>query len=172
MLLAVFHLLLGLTVWSLLATTSRGPGAVGEMLVHQERKDIEESHEDDTSVQQPFIGHSERRIKFRRRERRTGSSNSRVASGSSSEEEDYYSLDHEMRTSSSEESDYDENEGDPQFGNKVQIIYPGRLATSASALMAKSNGKARFCRKVSHSCKMTIIACKRNIANRAEILLV
>ena len=153
-LLSVFHVLLGLTLWSLLATTSRGPGAVGEVLVLREERDVERGSPYKASDEAPLMeagGQYERRYRPRRRRRSNINSVHKIES--SSEEDEQYPEEHEMRTSSSEESEEEDYESGEELAasKKVEIVYASRMKHGASALMAKSNGKARFCRKVRHS---------------------
>lgn len=82
-------------------------------------------------------------------------SRQRSSNASSSDEVDTEDGDRdylEMRPSnSSDEEEDDEMDSlaaayGPEAGEKVQIIFPG--STGGSTVMAKANGKARFCRKV------------------------
>jgi len=145
---AIFHGLFGLTLWSLLTTVSRGPGAVGEQLLHPSARDAEagssgdlsNGQRDEEQEQEPLITSAKQARPPGRRRKTTVSSNEDDdlelrGSGSSSEGE------HQQDES---EDEYDEAETGER---RPVIIWPSR-DQGADTVMAKANGKPRFCRKV------------------------
>lgn len=111
-------------------------------------------------------GHPQHRRRHRRglkqNSRSAGKGHSNHSSAPQEDPEEAGASDHlEMRPSSSSENE-DEDEGDdmeasygPEAGAAVQIIYPSQRdvpqrsdESGAGTLMAKANGKVRFCRKV------------------------
>jgi len=189
-LLAVFHFLLSMMLWSLYTTVHRGPGAVGETLtrassVGAEDRDLE-AHDDGLSTLQvaenaPLMEsvHQSSNMdssttvdaisnKPARRRRNTRVPANRnydnpYADASGSEDENGYITETESRalnpgggSSSSEDlndsdredfiNDNDSEDGDDDDKKPVEIIFPSKIA--GGTLMAKANGRARFCRKV------------------------
>ena len=153
-LIAVFNFLFWMTLWCLTTAVNRGPGAVGEQ--YETASSIPDHAEQgeqaplmaglDTAEQESL---DNGKLRPRRRSRRKSSNASSSEADIEEGERDYL----EMRPShSSDEEDEDESDGfeaayGPEAGEKVQTIFPG--ASGGSTVMAKANGKARFCRKVS-----------------------
>lgn len=149
---AIFHMLFGMLLWCLTTAVNRGPGAVGEQyLPSSSSSAIEEQGEHAPLMSDQHMDEEQdldaNKLRPRRRSRR------RSSTASSSEDPEEVDRDYlEMRPSNSSD---EEDEAGPhsleavygqESGEKVQIIFPG--STGGSTVMAKSNGKARFCRKV------------------------
>ena len=138
----------------------------------------EQSAEDNAS------GPPQHRRRRRRRKQGSGTASAGRYSPAVTEEdpEEAGASDHlEMRPSSSSE---DEDDGDdsetiygPEAGAKVQVIYPSQRdapqqqhEAGSGTLMAKANGKVRFCRKVSllracNTSRRAVATCRTNSSN-------
>lgn len=172
-LLSIFHFLFIMFLWSLLATVYRGPGAVGEVLISKTAdnqvleagmqnesaplmQNIEESSSNAPNDASGSNGQlSQPPLLPGSRWRQRSSSNSHSHSSTDDEDgapnQDYLELQPKLDygDSSDDESDPGTSKSNDSTNRRekdIEIIYPGTISSNGT-LMAKANGKARFCRK-------------------------
>ena len=142
-------------LWTLTTAVNRGPGAVGESYATSSSSGPSNEEQGEQAPLMAALDSEEQdpldpsKLRPRRRSRRKSSNASSSEADTEAGDRDYL----KMRPSHSSDEE-EENDGDsfeaaygPEVGEKVQTIYPG--ASGGSTLMAKANGKARYCRKVS-----------------------
>lgn len=172
--LSIFHFLFVMFMWSLLATVYRGPGAVGEVLTLKtgNNEDLEaglpnesaplmQNIEDPSSdpvnnashhALAPNDQHTQPPAsRWRQRPRSSSKSHSHTSTEDEDDaaNQDYLELQPKLDYGDSSDEELEagtSNSSNAKKKKDVEIIYPGTLGSRAS-LMAKANGKARFCRK-------------------------
>jgi hypothetical protein len=163
-------------LWSLLATVYRGPGAVGEVLTSStaDNQDLEAGMQNESAplmqnIEEPSAtapndasgdasgshGQLSQPPLPGSRWRQRSSSNSQSHTSTDDEDgalnPDYLELQPKVDYGDSSDEDPEpgtsrSNDSNNKRKKDVEIIYPGTVSSNGS-LMAKANGKARFCRK-------------------------